>query len=115
MDESLDSLTQQLKVGDVIEISIIDRDFFPGQTIELPIACKHLTRYNLFLYFHPHRLNLEFIGIGEDTDNEWLALVIDHLETTDLRRGYIATYDEEQCWSNQLVAWRKIDCNSNSS
>ncbi|UJB72650.1 hypothetical protein HRE53_27910 (plasmid) [Acaryochloris sp. 'Moss Beach'] len=108
MDEALDALSQQLKVGDVVEISIIDRDFFPGQTIEIPIACKHLTKYNLFLYFHPHRLNLEFIGIGDDTDNEWLALVIDHLEIADFRRGYIATYDEEKSWSNQLVAWEKI-------
>lgn len=109
MDEALDALSQQLKVGDVIEISIIDRDFFPGQTVEIPIACKHLTKYTLFLYFHPHRLNLEYIGSGDDTDNEWLPLVIDHLEINDFRRGYIATYDEEKSWSNQLVAWEKID------
>ena len=112
MDEALDALSQQLMVGDVIEIRIIDRDFFPGQTVEIPIACKHLTKYTLFLHFHPHRLNLEYIGSGDDTDNEWLTLVIDHLEITDLRRGYIATYDEEKCWSNQLVAWEKIGSRS---
>lgn len=110
----LDILSQQLKVGADLELTILDGDLVPGQKIVIPIASKQKTRYHLILFFQHHMQSLNL------ADEEKLFLnsrdlVIDHMEIIDLERGYLATHDEEMIWSNQLVTWRQIASCSDSS
>lgn len=107
-DKDLDSLSQQLKVGDVLELTILDADFASGQTIEIPIACKHVTKHHLFLHFHQHTLKFDLAEMDEQENDKGLEVMIDHIDIIDTEKAYLSTFDEEMSWSHQLVTWKKI-------
>lgn len=103
----LDILSQQLQVGDNLELTILDGDLVPGQKIVIPIASKQKTRYHLVLFFQHHIQSLN-LADEEKPVPKCRDLVIDHIEIIDLERGYLATHDKDMVWSNQLVTWREI-------
>lgn len=108
VDQDLESLSQQLQIGDILELTIIDEEFAPGQKVEIPIACKQTTKYHIFLHFHPHSLSLFLVETEDELNDDWLELTIDHMDVIDTERAYIATYDEAMSWHNHLVTWKPM-------
>lgn len=105
---NLDILSQQFQVEDVIELTILDGDLAPGQTVEISIMSKRMTRYHLYLFFQHQTHRLDLAEVEEEDSTEKIDLRIDHLDIISPEKGYIATYDSEMCWSNQLVMWKKV-------
>lgn len=107
-DLDLDSLSQQFQVEDIIELTILDGDLAPGQTVEISIASKRMTRYHLHLFFQHQMHSFDLAEVEEEARAEKIDLTIDHMDIISSEKGYIATYDGEMCWSIQLVKWKKL-------
>lgn len=114
-DLDLDSLSQQFQVEDVIELTILDGDLAPGQTVEISIASKRMTRYHLYLFFQHQTHSFNLAEVEAAANSEKVDLTIDHMDIISPEKAYISTYDSKMCWSNQLVTWKKIGSHSNSS
>ncbi|QUY44809.1 hypothetical protein [Acaryochloris marina] len=113
-NQGLEPLSNQLKVGDVLELTLIDENCTPKQKVEIPIACKHVTKSHIFLDFLPHTLSVNFEKSESELNNDWLDLTIDHMDIFDPEKAYIAACDKGRSWSNQLVMWKKKTSHPNS-
>ncbi|ABW32926.1 hypothetical protein AM1_E0157 (plasmid) [Acaryochloris marina MBIC11017] len=107
-DFDLDSLYQQLQDEDVIELTILDGDLAPGQTAEITVASKWLTRYHLYLFFEHHSQSFDLAGVKEGASKTKVNLIIDHMDAISSEKAYIFTYGSETSWSIQLVQWKKL-------
>lgn len=112
-NQGLEPLSNQLKVGDILELTLIDENCTPKQRVEIPIASKHVTKSHIFLDFCPQPLSLNLTESEDEPNHDWLDLIIDHMDIFDPEKAYIATFDKERAWSNQLVMWKKIGSDSN--
>lgn len=115
VEVDLDLLSQQLQVGSVIELTILDGDLAPGQTVEMTIVSQRMTRYHLFLYFQYQIHSFNLAEVETEASSEKIDLTVDHMDIISSEQAYISTYDSKMCWSNQRVAWKKIGSHSNSS
>lgn len=111
-DLDLDSLSQQLQVGDAIVLSILDGDLAPGQTAEITIVSKRMTRYHLYLFFQYQMQRFNLAEVKEKNHAGQVDLTVDHMDVIGSEKAYMSTYDEEMCWSNHLVTWKKIGSRS---
>ena len=101
----LEVLSIQLKIGDVLELVFTGEEFASEQMIEIPIACKLFKKDTLLLYFHPHELDLDLNTLDIHSKKKQRCLTIHSLEIVDAKKGYLATYEEEEFVRYQ-VAWR---------
>ncbi|WP_041661550.1 hypothetical protein [Acaryochloris marina] len=112
-NQDLEPISHQLRVGDTLELTLIDEHCKPMQRFEVPIACKHVTKSHIFLDFRPHTLSVDFAKSGGEPNDDWLDLTIDHMDIFDPEKAYVAACDKGRSWSNQLVTWKKIVSYSN--
>lgn len=105
-NQGLEPLSHQLKVGDILELTLIDEHCIPRQKVEIPIACKHVTKSHIFLDFCPQSLSLS--KHENRSDHTCLDITIDHMDIFDPEKAYVATCDKNRSWKNQLVKWKKL-------
>lgn len=105
-NQGLEPLSHQLKVGDVLELTLIDENCTPKQKVEIPIACKHVTKSHIFLDFCPQTLSLPKREDWSNHDSP--DITIDHMDIFDPEKAYVATCDKNRSWKNQLVKWKKL-------
>lgn len=105
-NQDLERLSNQLKVGDILELTLLDERFTPQPKVEIPITSKHVTKSHIFLDFCPQTLSLpkhEDWSIHDSRD-----ITIDHMDIFDPREAYVATCDHNRSWQSQLVRWKKL-------
>lgn len=103
----LEVLSIQLKVGDVLELTLVDEEFAPEQMIEIPIACKLVKPDAILLHFHPHELELDLNTIDIHSKKDQRYLTVRSLEIVDTEKGFLATEDESGT-ARYHVMWKKI-------
>ncbi|WP_299408212.1 hypothetical protein [Acaryochloris sp. IP29b_bin.148] len=109
-NQDLEPLSHQLKVGDILELTLIDEHCKPKQRVEIPIACKHVTKSHIFLDFCPQTLTLP--KCEDRSSHDSLDITIDHMDIFDPEKAYVATYSKNKSWKNQLVRWKKLASHS---
>ncbi|ABW33167.1 hypothetical protein [Acaryochloris marina] len=103
----LEILSIHLKVGDVLELALIDKKFATEQMIEIPIACKLVKKDAIVVHFHHHELDLDFNTVDIHSKNDHRYLTIHSLEIVDPEKGYLVINEEDGAVRYQ-VAWKKI-------
>lgn len=105
-NQDLEPLSHYLKVGDILELTLIDDNCTSKQKVEIPIAGKHVTKSHIFLDFCPQSLSLS--KHENRSDHTCLDIIIDHMDIFDSEKAYVATCDQNRAWRNQLVKWKKL-------
>lgn len=105
-NQDLEPLSHQLKVGDILELTLINEHCTSRQKVEIPIACKHVTQSHIFLDFCPQTLSLP--KHEKQSNHDSLDITIDHMDIFDREKAYVATCDKNRSWQNQLVRWKKL-------
>lgn len=108
-DFDLDSLSQQLQVEDTIALTILNGGLAPGQTVEISIVSKRMTRYHLYLFFQYQMQSFDLAEVEKGSITKKVDLTVDHMDVVSSEKAYLSTYDEKMRWSNHLVTWKKID------
>lgn len=104
----LEPISHQLKVGDILELILIDERFTAKPIVEIPINSKHVTKSHIFLDFQPQTLSLSLPKPESKSKHNSLDITIDHMDIFDPEKAYVATYDQLRSWRNQLVRWKKL-------